>query len=324
MSTCVPSRRRVLRVAFRHFYPGFQPTDFFVPLLEQTFSVTVRIVHPRRASLVFTSVYESFYDIWKRRLVTRGTSPAVPAPPKKVSDQAKQVWITGENIRVPIFDYDLSISFDTDPYGGKNLYWPYIFENLDWGLKESIGSTPIMNSRGVPLLPPRILASTRDHQAADRQGFVCAFVGNPEPVRLRAIEELRRYGVVDVYGSSFNRSVVNKSHTARNYKFMLAFENDVYPGYVTEKPLEAYVSGCIPLWRGIDSQNLLNSKACVNALNFSNLSGFARAVHELSLDRDRMNETSSAELFNQAPTLDPLKKSLRALLMDLDPQLRIG
>lgn len=313
MNTSLHSGRRVLPVAFRHFYPDFQPTEFFVPLLESSLDVTVRIAHPRTASLVFTSVYESFSDIWKRRLLTRGTAPALPLPPRNIPEHAKQVWITGENIRVPFFDYDLAISFDTDPYGGRNLYWPYIFENLDWGLKKPAHSTPLMNTRGVPLLPPRDLANERDHVASDRQGFVCAFVGNPEPVRLRAIQELRRFGVVDVFGSAVHQSVSSKFETARNYKFMLAFENDVYPGYVTEKLLEAYVSGCVPLWRGLDSQDVLNPESYINALDFSDLSVFAKAVYEFSLDKHRLDEIASAALFKETPTLDSLKESLRGL-----------
>ena len=39
---------------------------------------------------------------------------------------------------------------------------------------------------------------------------------------------------------------------ARNYRYFLCFENDLYPGYVTEKPIEAWASGSVPLWRGID------------------------------------------------------------------------
>jgi len=313
-----PRATPTLRVAFRHFYPDFKPTNFLVPLLEETLNVRVRITRPQHAALVFTSVYESFVDIWKRRLLTRGTSPALPQPFRQLQEGGKQVWITGENIRVPYSGYDLAISFDSDTYEGLNVYWPYILENLNWGFGSDSSTTTLINTRGVPLTNPEELAKERDHTVSDRDRFVCAFVGNPEPVRLRAIEELRKFGKVDVFGTAVGKPVKSKFEVARNYKFMLAFENDVYPGYVTEKPLESYACGCIPLWRGIDREDLMSPEAYINALDYQDLAAFAHGVHELTVDSDRLDRTASTALFNTIPSLGPLKSAFGALELELD------
>lgn len=80
--------------------------------------------------------------------------------------------------------------------------------------------------------------------------------------------------MLDVYGHAVGRPVVRKIDIAQGYQFMMSFENDLHTGYVTEKPLDAWVSGCIPLWRGYDAAQLLNRDAFVNATDFPRLAEF--------------------------------------------------
>ncbi len=303
-----------LQVAFRRFFPGFSPDDFWAPLLAQACDRAIVLSPAHKADLVITSVFEDFRAIWKRRLLSRRTTPGVPRPSRRLKPGAKQVWVTGENIRVPIDQYDLTVSFDTDSYGGTNLYWPYLLQNLEWHLQEESISYPNMNSRGVPKLEPSSLASPRHNTVTERPGFVCAFIGNPEPVRLRAINELRQFGDVQVFGNAVDRPIASKFEVAQNYRFVLAFENDVYPGYVTEKPLEAYACGAIPLWRGMDSAGLLNPKSLVNAFDFASLADFAQHVATLDSNPQQLDEIARQPLLAQTPSLHHLKSALHRVI----------
>lgn len=311
----ISSDRSHLRIAFRNFYPGFRPNHFLLPLVELATGVSAVESNPARSDIVFTSVYEDYIDIWKRRIFTRQTSPGVPKPLRNIRNNAKQIWISGENIRAPHAGYDLTISFDTDSYGGSNIYWPYIFENLDWGLRPAADEAGKINSRGVPLLSPESVARRRDSNVSSRPGFVCAFIGNPEPIRLRAIDALRKYGEIDVFGSAFGRPVISKSEIAKDYRFVLSFENDVYPGYVTEKVLETYACGAVPLWRGLDSAGVLNPEALVNALDFSDLDAFAGHVGLLDSQPGILNGMSSLPLLKEAPSLVPLVSAMQNVLL---------
>ena len=61
----------------------------------------------------------------------------------------------------------------------------------------------------------------------------------------------------------------------------MCFENDIYPGYVTEKPIEAYIGDAIPLYYGLDVANYLNSKAIINLTNYNNLSEWKKYINDV-------------------------------------------
>ncbi len=45
-------------------------------------------------------------------------------------------------------------------------------------------------------------------------------------------------------------SCVDKKQTMSNYKFSICFENTIYPGYLTEKIIDCFVAGVIPIYLG--------------------------------------------------------------------------
>ena len=66
-------------------------------------------------------------------------------------------------------------------------------------------------------------------------------------------KRLEKYKFVHSGGELFNNSgenTENKSLFIRNSKFNIACENESYPGYTTEKILEAFLAGCIPVYWG--------------------------------------------------------------------------
>lgn len=128
-------------------------------------------------------------------------------------------------------------------------------------------------------------------------GFVCAFVGNAEPIRMRALEALTRIGRVDVYGAAVGRPVREKRSVSKNYRFSVCFENDVYPGYVTEKALDAHASQCVPIWRGEDAANILNSEAIINASDFTKLGHLVDFIGDVNKSSYLVDDIVSRPLF---------------------------
>jgi len=53
----------------------------------------------------------------------------------------------------------------------------------------------------------------------------------------------------DKYGSH-SRPVEDKNSLCSNYLYAFCPENSYFPGYVTEKLVQAYMSGCIPIYWG--------------------------------------------------------------------------
>jgi len=304
-----------MTVRFRRFYPGFNPDRFWLPLLRYVVQGNVEQTSSPRADLVVTSVFETRKEAWKRRITSRLAAPSLPNPPQRLSRRTKSVWFTGENIRPPVSDYDLTLSFDLDSFGGTNLYFPLILTELNWSEDGVVLGEQGINSRtGLPRMTPSQVAQDRWIDPSTRPKFACAFVGNPEPIRIRAIEALGAIQEVDVFGSAVGRPVESKVAIARSYRFMLCFENDLYPGYVTEKALEAYQTGCVPLWRGLDSSGILNPAAVVNAADFVSLREFVARVSMLNSSHVDMQRVTSQPLFSDRPHLDLVINRLRNLL----------
>jgi len=204
------------------------------------------------------------------------------------------LWFTGENVRPPSDQgWDGYLSFDVDSYGGKNAYCPIWWNSV--GLYGQASSTFISPA-------PSIESLIEPHDPVKRrQEFAVAFINNPHPVRFHAINALRKVGNVQVFGNAVGRPVPNKAQVASKFRFVLCFENDLYPGYVTEKPIEAWATRAIPLWRGEDAAGYLNPKALVNAANFPDLSDFAAEVSRLDSDDDLRAEMSTEPLLLRLP-----------------------
>lgn len=90
--------------------------------------------------------------------------------------------------------------------------------------------------------------------------------------RLKVIEHFGAKGLLDLYGSGWldesrfpkqKRETIaaivkklnpafcdDKINTISKYKFVVCFENIAYPGYVTEKIIDCFVAGAIPIYLG--------------------------------------------------------------------------
>jgi hypothetical protein len=124
-----------------------------------------------------------------------------------------------------------------------------------------------------------------------------SFINNPHPIRLKALDALSKIDKVVTYGRSVNNYADDKLSTSEEFWFSLCFENDLYPGYVTEKVLEAWLGWTIPLYWGNDASGILNSKAIINLANFLTMKDFVCHVSKLYGDKDQMISMINQPLF---------------------------
>ena len=223
--------------------------------------------------------------------------------PRPQGNASKHIWFTGENVRPPASDWDGYFSFDLDPMGGRNIYLPLWWHHV--GLVPAAKSPFTTADTSI-----ESLMSSRD--LPEPPGFVCAFISNPHPQRLRAVQLLEGHGRVDVYGPWSGRRAPDKAAVASKYKFVLAFENDLYPGYVTEKPIEAWASGSVPLWWGMDPGGYLNPEAIINAADDEDLESFALRVATIAADRGAWAALAAEPLLLRRPDLEPAMAMLRS------------
>lgn len=226
----------------------------------------------------------------------------------RFSSAKKHLWFTGENIRPP-FDlpYDGFLSFDQFMFDDRNFYFPLWMTHLDWF------ETPEYDSRVGSSIQMANLCRPRE-SPTKKDKFACIFLSNPHPFRLEAIRKMCEHFDVDVFGSFSGRRVERKIDVSTDYKYTICFENDIYPGYVTEKILEAYVSETVPLyWGDLGREDIFNPKAFFNMNDYENFEEFIQVIQQCDYD-----SIYREPLFNHKVNFQFFHDFMDQLLQDLD------
>jgi hypothetical protein len=219
----------------------------------------------------------------------------------------KSLWFTGENIRPPQGSWDGYLSFDTNLPNERFVYFPVWFwasTNLFESTKQSYWGN------NVPSIDQLMQERKFDRKKAK---FCVSFIGKTYPLRLHALEALSRIKSVDVYGRATRKIIESPHAIARLYNYILCFENDIYPGYVTEKPFEAYLSGAIPLYNGFDKLNFLNPAATINLFQYSSLSDWVDYIKEVDSDASLYESIYVQPLLIKRPSIEPVVNMIRSL-----------
>jgi hypothetical protein len=90
-----------------------------------------------------------------------------------------------------------------------------------------------------------------------RKAVMIAALAPPERYQIRLRMARKWVDWVDVYGRGWPKDLPNyrgicisKVDVLRTYRYALVFENQRQPGYVTEKLLDTFASGTVPLYHG--------------------------------------------------------------------------
>jgi len=176
--------------------------------------------------------------------------------------QSLKVFFTGENVRPNWTECHYAMSFDLDEKGGRNFRWP------------------LYNFCGNLHYEPT---------AGERNKFCCIVVSNAKSrLRLDFSQALSKYRQVDSGGRAMNNiggPVADKAAFIKDYKFNIVFENSYFPGYTTEKLVDAKQSGCVPIYWGNPEVELdFNGESFVNCHRFRSFSQCIDYIE--SLDKD--------------------------------------
>lgn len=271
----------------------------------------------RLVDLEVGSVYPTRWDLAKGIGVSAISRGMLRSPldvresfqtPGKSASARVGIWYTAENRRPPTDGWDATLSFDSNGWP-RNAYLPF------WQLNSDLFGGSFPGLLGETLSIDGMLTSRQGYSdVGSRPGFCCAILRNPDPVRLKAIELLNRIGPVDIYGPLARKPVPSKASIFRQYRFALVFENDLYPGYVTEKAFDAWHCGSIPLYWGLDSAESLNPKAIVNMATLADPFELVEAVADLERDPDSMGEMASLPLLLRKPDSAPVIELVRRVL----------
>ena len=288
-------------------WTGFDPrANPLLPLLERAIPTGIEVVSKANepVDLELGSVYPSAGErLSGLARVALGRTLRSPQDvrqafqsPGKSANARWGIWYTPENHRPPATGWDATLSFEVGGWK-SNAYLPFWLLNTD-----AFGAgDPGFLGRPLRLAE---LANARDVSPSSRPGFCCAIIRNPDPVRLRAIKELSKIGKVDVFGPLAGRPIPSKLEVFKAYRFALCFENDLYPGYVTEKVFDAWTAGTLPIYWGLDADRTLNPSAMINMANLDGFDGLLERVSEVDRDRSELDNMASRPLLDKVPSVD--------------------
>lgn len=197
-----------------------------------------------------------------------------------------RIFFAGEE-QSPDFNIcDYAMGFDHICFGDRYFRLPLMYQPL------YADSYQLMIKRGEHLI------KTQDRK-------FCSFVySNPQAdiIREEFFNRLSMYKKVDSggrYRNNIGDPVKDKTTFESGYKFSIAFENVSHPGYCTEKIMQAFAAGGVPIYWGDPLiEGVFNKEAFVNVMNFDSIDEAIKYV--LYLDT---NEEVYKKMVNEKPLI---------------------
>lgn len=232
---------------FAHHNDYNAQNDFFAKLLSQKY----RLTFSEQPDYLFYSVYGNSHH----------------------NTDAVRIFFTAENV-VPNFNYcDYAMGFHHIAFEDRYMRLPF------WRTY----------TKDLERVFARQFASKSD---ANRK-FCCMVVSNVKQTdgfREAFFEKLNAYKTVDSGGKYKNNvggPVPNKYEFQKKYKFSLAFENVSARGYCTEKILESFAAGTIPIYYGDETVSQdFNPKAFINCHDYDSIDAVIEEIRRLDNDEE--------------------------------------
>lgn len=241
--------RKTVKVKFIPFWPGFDEKDnFLMNILKKRYSVILSD-EPDYLFCPISSEEQLYHP------------------------ECIKILFSGENLTPDFNMYDYGIAFDHISFEDRYMRFPYAY--LDKGKFE------LAEKKHTSLCNPN-------------EKRFCNFIysnGAADPIREKFFDLLCTYKKVESLGKYRNNvggtTCKDKLECQKQYKFSIAFENSSRSGYVTEKIVDAFAAGTIPIYwgdPGIEQQ--FNPKSFVNAMKYDSLEKLVEVIKEIDQDDD--------------------------------------
>ena len=266
-----------IRVAFAYFWPGFTPSVFktYFPNIYEKYD----LVLAQDPEVVFYSVFSPRYRMYADQ---RFPSPEAHLQPGKYI----RVFFTGENYEPLMDNTEFAITFSTLTDHPNHLRLPlWVYENKAWGC----GPDHLVQTQNLDW----------EKIARAKTGFANFVYSQTVPYRNQLFEKISSYKRVDAAGPCLNNMdgwrvpsepnrLVGKLEFLAKYKFTLAFENALWPGYVTEKLVDPFFAHSVPIYIGDPTAKLFfNTDAYIDLTTFGTLGQAMEFVRDADND-DRL------------------------------------
>ncbi|HXJ01355.1 MAG TPA: glycosyltransferase family 10 [Micropepsaceae bacterium] len=278
-----------IRVAFAYFWPGFTPEHFrsFFPFVYEKYE----LVPSNDPEIVFYSVFSPQFRPYAD---AREIHPVARVPAGKYL----RVFITGENFEPDMANCEFSMTFSALVDHPNHFRLPlWVYENRGWGFT-----------------PDRLVKDASidwEKVAAGKTAF-CNYVYLHEvPFRDAIFRTLSAYKRVDSAGRHLNNMngwmvpyapnrVVGKVEFFHRYKFTLAAENMIWPGYMTEKLVDPMYVNSIPIYVGDPlAKGSFDPASYIDFSCFPNMKQMMEFVRAVDNDNDLYMKMLAAPFYRE-------------------------
>jgi alpha(1,3/1,4) fucosyltransferase len=276
-----------LRIWFTDFWPEWKDEDFISPILKNHFKLVLDKNNP---DVVFHSIFNRMQE----------------APKYK----CKKILYLGENWRPEQFRSDYSISFD--PHSDTNYRLPL------WQV--------------YILRKPELMDRLYERRRLEIFERFCSFtVSNPNNfMRNGFFQQLNQYKRVHSYGKVLSndfslqklsggkywRDAKDEFFMHYSHKFSIVFENTPFKGYTTEKLMDAFLAGSLPIYFGNPKiAEEFNEKAFIN-VNKIGIMESLDLIKQMESDINLFNQ-----FYNEPVFLTEQKEKLEKNLTDFEQWL---
>ncbi len=246
---------REIRIATYHFWKNFRPEILAArfPFLARKYTL---VPDQERPDLAIFSVFPG-------NRIHSLPDPSVPS-----------LFLTGENVIPDMTRCDFAISFSRDIASPNHMRIP------NWVHRFHFNG-----------LSPRDLLSANRPRTEKGKHFGAFIFRNKVPLRETFGRELASRAPLDCPSESLNNapaigaSVSDKLAYVRQRRFGVAFENEMAPGYTTEKLPEILLAGAVPIYWGDPLVGLdFNRAAFLDYANYGSAEALADAVMAIEAD----------------------------------------
>ena len=210
-----------LRIWYADFWPEWKDEDFITSILSKEYSV---VLDQRNPDVLFHSIFNGMRD----------------TPNYK----CKKVLYLGENHRPEKFGANYSISFD--PHSETNFRLPlwqvYLLNNPELKAR--------LYNRNKPAIFENWNAMVVSNPGNFFRNSLYELLNEYKPVKSYGRYRNNDQSLLKLSQGKYWRDAKDEFFQQHTHKFMMAVENSPYRYYCTEKLMDAFLSGTVPIYWG--------------------------------------------------------------------------
>ena len=288
-------KKKTIKINFEHFWKGFDKKDnFFTKILKKHYNVIITSKDPK---YVFFSVYDDDFKqknikwigdlirsvfpnlyIFVRKIYAKLTKKPLPSPTKKNS--------------VRIF---FNLEYQKPEMDKCDWAFSYVYEDEINHPRYMRIPEYYFGGAGKDLIKKQNFAKKTKNQKTKFCNFIYS---NEVKSRNEFFKKISKYKKIDSPAKCMNNMLSlekkgrvglttqewmkNKLKFMKAYKFTIAFENRIIPGYTDEKIYHAMLSGSIPIYVGNPLIGRdFNTKSFINYGDYKNMEKFIERIIEI-------------------------------------------